>query len=398
MPFPASHQKDYKSLFDSTEIESVSPEQLRAQGSAKWTRVEAEYSASVAETDFGTAPEVRDALTASAVHGPYGYLPDSLSREVSRGFCRLYADVFGHEFDESQVQPVGDVISALETTIENVCPLGTAVIILTPAYMPFRSVPKMLGRQVIEVRMALRDGFWAVDFDGIRNAFRAGARLLILCNPHNPIGKIYSRDELERLAQIADDFGAWVFSDEIHALLTYDQIHIPYASVSEAASRHSVTAFSASKAWNIPGLKCAQVVIPANRVDAFWATARHSASRGASVSGAVATVAAYEHGQEWLEGTRRYLRDNRDLLHSFLVERIPKISTLPPQATYLSWLDCWRLGWGPRPAMEFIKRAGISFTDGYLCGEAGAGHVRLNFATPRPILDKILDRMADVTR
>lgn len=386
-------------MFNRYRAENTTLGELQNYASAKWTRVSAEYSASVAEMDFEVAPEISRSLIRAVTKGPYGYLPESLSSEVQRSFCQLYSQEFGHEFVTSQVQLIGDIINGLETVIDYVCPIGTPVTVMTPAYMPFLTVPPKTGRRVTEVPLSAVEGTWRIDFEGLRQAFRSGSRLLVLCNPHNPLGKVYSRKELEDVARLADEFGVYVFSDEIHALLAFGSSqHVPYASVSDAAAGHTFTASSASKAWNIPGLKCAQLAAPAAVSDEFWARARHSSSRGASTFGAIATAAAYQDGKPWLDGVRGYLRENRDFLHDLISERLPSVSSVRPDATYLSWFDCRKLGWGPRPATVFLERGGVSLTDGYLCGAAGQGHVRFNFATPQWAIEAIVDRMATAAR
>jgi cystathionine beta-lyase len=218
--------------------------------------------------------------------------------------------------------------------------------------------------------------------------------------------------------------GGRVFADEIHAPLIYPgQAHIPYASVSPAAAAHAVTGVAASKGWNLPGLKCAQLLLSNDADAAVWAERGFTFEHGASTPGARATIAAYRDGRPWLDDVVRYLDRNRALLAALLAEHLPQVGFLPPEGTYLAWLDCRALDGGtldggtldggtlaagrgypgersgqaagePSPADFFLAQAGVMLTDGAACGEGGGGHVRLNFATPRPVLAEIVRRMA----
>jgi cysteine-S-conjugate beta-lyase len=194
-----------------------------------------------------------------------------------------------------------------------------------------------------------------------------------------------------------------VFADEIHAPLIYPGgAHIPYASISAAAAGHAVTGTAASKGWNLPGLKCAQLILSNETDAATWAEAGITFEHGASPPGVQATTAAYRHGGPWLDEVVRYLDGSRRLLADLLAEHLPSVRYLPPEGTYLAWLDCRDLfremGTGvPRPAEFFLAKAQVALTDGAACGDIGQGHVRLNFATPRPILTEIVRRLAEAT-
>jgi len=270
------------------------------------------------------------------------------------------------------------------------------VILPTPAYMPFLVVPPWMGRAVIEVPMARDGDRYVYDLDALDAAFAAGGDLLVLCNPHNPIGRVLRPDEMLAVAEVVERHGGRVFSDEIHAPLVYDgHTHVPYASLTEATAAHTVTAVSASKAWNLPGLKCAQLVLSNDADAARWQEVGFMAEHGASNLGVVANIAAYEAGGPWLAEVLDYLDGNRRLLGDLLAERLPEVGYEPPEGTYLAWLDCRRLDLGDHPAEVLLERAGVALTDGPACGRAGAGFARLNLATPRPILEQKVARLAD---
>jgi cystathionine beta-lyase len=230
----------------------------------------------------------------------------------------------------------------------------------TPAYMPFLSVPGFLGREIIQVQMRDDAGFFTYDLDAIEDAFRAGGHLLIFCNPYNPLGRVFSTDEMAQLTNVVDRHGGRVFADEIHGPLVYPGMrHVPYASTSAAAASHTLTATSASKAWNLPGLKCAQVILTSEPDRERWEQMGFFDSRGASNPGVVANIAAYRHGEAWLDEVLAYLDDSRRLLAGLLRRHLPQVRYRPPDGTYLAWLDCAAMD---LPSSSPIKRTSPSWT------------------------------------
>lgn len=347
----------------------------------------------IAEMDFGTAPEVTAALHDSVEVARFGYLSDSIERDMAAACSDWHRDRYRWEIDPQMIHAAPDVIAVLQLAIENFAAPG-AVVVPTPAYMPFLTVPGDLGRTVIEVPMLEDHGRYRFDLDGLADAFAAGGTLLILCNPSNPLGATFDRDELLAVSEVAEAAGVRVFADEVHAPFTYgDSRHIPYASISETAARHSITGTSASKAWNIPGLKCAQAIVT-NEADAVrWAAIPRLFTQGASNLGVVANTAAYRSGGAWLDEVLNYLDSSRQLLDELLQQHLPHARYRRPDATYLAWLDLRDCGLGSDPARTLMA-AGLAVTDGALCGAGFEGYVRFNFATPRPLLVEIVELMA----
>jgi cysteine-S-conjugate beta-lyase len=260
--------------------------------------------------------------------------------------------------------------------------------------MPFLFMRAELGREVIEVPMALEQGRYVYDLDALDRAFAAGGNLLVLCNPHNPIGRVLETAEMEGIAQVVERHGGRVFSDEIHAPLVYDgHRHVPYASLSALTAGHTVTAVSASKAWNLPGTKCAQLVLSNDQDAETWVRVGRRYEHGASTLGVVAGIAAYEDGGPWLDQVLGYLEGNRRLLTELLADRAPQVGYTPPEGTYLAWLDLREAGLGEHPAEALLERTRVAVIDGPACGKAGSGFVRYNFATPRPVLEETVDRI-----
>ena len=379
-------------------LDRITVAELRRRGGLKWTYAGPDVlGAFVAEMDFGTAPEVNAALREVIARQDFGYLPPATAQRMAEACAAWLADRHGWAVDPDRIRPLPDVIKGLEAAITLFSRPGSPVILPTPAYMPFLSVPPLLGREIIQVPMLVEDGRRVLDLDGIDAAFAAGGHLLVLCNPCNPVGRVYSKDELGNVAEVVARNAGRVFADEIHAPLIYPGgTHIPYASLCDQAAGHSVTATAASKGWNLPGLKCAQLVLTSDADAATWADGGTGFmfEHGASTPGVRATTAAYRDGAAWLSDVVGYLDGSRELLERLLREQLPAVGYQPPEGTYLAWLDCRDLRVDGSPAEFFEAKAQVLLTDGAACGEAGSGHVRLNFATPRPILAEIVRRMA----
>lgn len=375
--------------------------ELRAGGSLKWTEFPDQLPAWVAEMDFGMAGPVTAALQDAVTRGLVGYLPGHLAAAMGSACRDFMLERHGWDVPADWIRPVADVLSALECTVKHFSAPDAKIVVLTPAYMPFLELPAIYGRELVEVPLARAAASWELDFDAL-DAALSGGGLLVLCNPHNPVGKVYSRAELLRISEIVAARGARVFSDEIHAPLVYDGgTHVPYASVSAAAASHTVSATSASKAWNLAGLKTAQMIFSNAADREVWAGVGHFVEHGASTLGVVANIAAYSSGGPWLSQVLHYLDGNRRLLAELVARYLPGALLLVPEGTYLAFIDCSALELapdlapGPRDSLSdfFREQAGVVVVDGAACGGAGKGYVRLNFATPRPILRRIVEQM-----
>ena len=374
-------------------FDHLTVEDLRAGGGLKWSLYPEAIGSFVAEMDFGTAPAVTAALHAAVDGAVFGYLPPALLQGMSEAYAAWSAERYGWTVPPERVRPLADVLAGLAAAIEHFSRPGSPVVLPTPAYMPFLTLPGVLGREVIEVPMARDGDRYVYDLDALDAAYRAGGHLLVLCNPHNPIGRVLEPAEMTAVAEVVDRHGGRVFSDEIHAPLVYPgHRHVPYASLGEVPAGHAVTATSASKAWNLPGLKCAQLVL-SNDADAdLWARVGLHPEHGAATLGVVANAAAYTSGAGWLDDVLAYLDGNRRLLADLLAEHLPGVRYTPPEGTYLAWLDCRELGLA-EPGPFFLEEAGVALTDGLLCGASGRQYVRLNVATPRPVLTEVVERM-----
>jgi len=382
------------------ERDAIGIDRLREIGSVKWSVFPEAIGAFVAEMDFPPAPAIAAAMKDAIDDGLTGYLPAAVRTRMTEATARWQRERYGWDVPAERIKPVPDVLTVLRATIDFFTEPGSKIVLPTPAYMPFLTIPAMHDREIIEVPMLLEDGRHVFDLDGIDRAFADGGGLLILCNPYNPLGRVFDRTELEAVAEVVERHGARVFSDEIHAPLVFaPHRHVPYASISPATAGHTITAASASKAWNLPGLKAAAVILTNDADVEIWARPEVAwAEHGTANLGVIATTAAFDESREWLAGTLDYLDGNRRLLGELLAEDIPGMGYRAPEGTYIAWLDARGLGIEGSPAVFFREHAGVAMTDGIACGAAGEGYLRFILATPRPVIEQAVRQMAAALR
>jgi cystathionine beta-lyase len=370
-------------------------EKLRMRTSMKWRAFPDDVlPLFVAETDYPLAPPIADVLAAAIRNSDTGYAPPT--SELPEAFAAFAAARWGWSVDPEQVWTTTDVGVAIVETLRRVTKPGEGVIVNPPVYFPFFDLVAESGARVVEVPLAggVEEG-WSLDLDGIEQAFRDGARAFLLCNPHNPVGRAHTAEELRAVADLAAQYGATVVSDEIHGPLTYpDAVFTPFLSVSDAARQVGVCVTAASKAWNLAGLKCAVMVTAGgpNRqvvgsmpLEVYWRT---------SILGLRASVAGYREGGEWLDGIVASLDASRRLLADLLAERLPAVKYRMPEATYLAWLDLRALGWGDDPAAHALEHAKVALSDGPPFGTPGRGFARLNLACSPEVLTEAVSRLA----
>ena len=375
-------------------LDSITEESLIAKGGRKWSSFPGSLGAFIAEMDFGVAPGVRQALREVDERDLYGYAPQSIVSDLQSATSAFCAERYGWQFPTDHVELASDVIASFLGILTHLTPADTPIVLPTPAYMPFFDVAKVTGRELFEVPMIRSETGWSVDLDALDSALVPGATL-VLCNPHNPIGKVYTEAELLALAEVVERNGARVFSDEIHAPLVYAPArHISYARLNETTAGHTATATAASKAFNIPGLKCAQLILSSEKDREIWAEKGNFVSGAASNPGILATTAAYTQSGDWLDEITAYLKGNRELLTDLVSAHLPNATFLPPEGTYLAWLDLRGYGLETGLSQHFNERAHVAITEGRLCGEVGEGHIRFNFALPRPLLTGAIERIA----
>ncbi|MGH9115246.1 MAG: MalY/PatB family protein [Acidimicrobiales bacterium] len=376
-------------------FDNFTPDSLRQRGSIKWQRYGNDVLAAwVAEMDFAAAPPVRAAIVGAVEREEFGYPVRDADCDLPRAVADWEAARYGWAVDPARVHILPDVLKGVELAVDRFSPPDSPVILTTPAYMPFLDVPGVVRRPAIEVPTFVDGGAHRLDYGGIDQAFARGAGTIIVCNPYNPLGRSFSAAEMAELAVVVERHQGRVVSDEVHAPLTYaGSRHVPYASVSGTAARHSLTLVSASKAWNLAGLKCAQIITTNDADEERWQSIPTLRTHGASTVGIRSNIAAFREGAPWLDDALAYLDGNRRLLGDLLGEHLPDVGYTAPEATYLAWLDCRPLGLDTEPADVFLERARVATSPGAAFGAGGAGHVRFNFATSRAILEQAVEAM-----
>jgi cysteine-S-conjugate beta-lyase len=379
-------------------FDAVDIERLRRRQTVKWTLNGPEVLAAwVAEMDFDVAPVVRAAILEAVDREDFGYVIGDLT-ELTTACAGFLAARYGWTVPPARVFPVADVLTGISVALDTFVPPDRGVVVPTPAYPPFFEVVELTGREALAAPLVVEGGRDTLDLDAIETALNRGAGAVLLCNPHNPTGRVFTTDELRTLAGVVEHHGARVVADEVHAPLVYAGArHVPYATVSEAAAEHTITVTAATKAFNIAGLKCAQVIATNHADAARWRGLRVFEVPSPTPIGIAATTAAYRDGGEWLDGLIAYLEGNRARLRDLLAAELPAIALRLPEATFLSWLDCSALGLDD-PARFFLDHAGVALSDGPPFGPGCEQQVRLNFGTSRALLERIVGAMGAAVR
>lgn len=371
---------------------------LRAKTGAKWHQHPERLNAWVADMDFPPPPVVLEALRERVDRADLGYADWGYPRPKSPAtqvFAERCGRRYGWELDAAEVFDFCDVVQGVQTVLHLGTLPGDGVVLHTPSYPPLWKSLRDMGRRQIDVPARVDEAGVHFDYDELeRRLLTEQATALLLCHPHNPTGHRFAVDELVRLVHIAERFDLLIISDEIHADLTYDAVHVPIASIAGAADR-TVTIHSASKAFNLAGMRHAVAHVgPARLRQALLDLPDHLLG-AINLMAAEATVAAWTGGDDWLDAVMAHLERNRALFASLLAERLPLAKHRPPAATYLAWVDCRAMGLGDEPVHAF-RRVGVELSDGNDFGPLGAGHVRVNLATSGAIVEQIVAAMATV--
>lgn len=349
----------------------------------------------VADMDFESPPAVKAAIERRAAQGIYGYtvMPDEGWEAISRWYEKKHDWPLRREWLAS----VTGVVTALSLCVELFSQPGGQVILQSPVYYPFYDVIKMNGRQVAANPLLHRNGRYEMDYEHLERLMLQGAKLLLLCSPHNPGGRVWERAELERLGELCLKHGVVIVSDEIHADLAFPgHKHLPIASLSPELANITVTCIAPTKTFNLPGLPAAYIVAAnkdmKRRLD-YRIKALSLHMTGFFTPDIL--TAAYEESEGWLEELMVYLRGNVDFAVGYLKEHLPQVVPMLPESTYLLWLDCRPLGLDVPGLKELMyHKAGVAFNEGSVYGEEGRGFLRVNLACPRTTLEEGLTRFA----
>lgn len=368
-------------------------DRLRQRTSEKWRAYPADVlPLFVAEMDYPLAEPIAAALHAAVDRSDTGYVGPE--RGMESAFADHARASWGWEVDQGRVRTTTDIGVVVVEALRRLIAPGDRVVITPPVYPPFFSYVPEAGGVVQEVPLVDDGASWTLDLEGLERAFADGARALLLCNPHNPLGLVHSREQLQAVAQLAERYGASVVSDEVHGSLTHrDAVFTPFLSVSDAARRVGVAAHAASKAWNLAGLKCAFFVTDGDAMAAMVRDLPVEVEERTSLFGRIATEAAYREGGPWLEGALDAIEVNRRLLAELLAEHIPEAVYRAPHASYLAWVDLRALGWGDDPAERILADAKVALGNGPAFGREGTGHVRINLACSPEVLTEAVTRM-----
>jgi cystathionine beta-lyase len=369
--------------------------------SSKWsyrkqrTGVEDVIPMWIADMDFACAPEIVEAIKARAAHPIYGYTvrTDAWYNGLINWMKKRH-DWSGIQRDWICFSP--GVVAGFNMTIQAYLHPGDKVILQPPVYYPMKNAIFNNGRQMVENPLKIVNGRYVMDYEDLEKKIDGRTKMIILCSPHNPVGRVWTRSELEQLVEVCERKDIVIVSDEIHLDLILGKIkHTPTAIVSEKAMQRTVTLVAPSKSFNVAGLTNSAAIIPNKKLrDAFLNVLQNNSVGGGNIFGAVAQEAAYAHGEPWLEELLVYLRGNLKYFEDFLAEKIPVLKVYPLEGTYLAWVDCTSLGMDDASLKEFmLKKAKLWFDEGTMFGSGGSMFMRINIACPRSMLKMALERL-----
>jgi cystathionine beta-lyase len=372
----------------------------RPTDSVKWNKYEPDVLPLwVADMDYPVAAPVRQALLRRIEHGIFGYpdvqdMPDDLP-ELRRVLVARMQRLYNWAITPEDLLFLPGVIVGLNLTCQVLAAPGGGVLVQTPVYPPFLKTARQAGMMRLDASLLRQpDGHYAIDWEAFETMMTDQTRVFILCNPHNPVGRVFRKDELEHMAEICLRHGVVICSDDIHCdLLFKRQRHIPIASLDKEVAQNTVTLMAPTKTFNIAGLQCSFAIVQNKELRIKLQQFKKGLVMWPNLIGLTATLAAYRDGQEWLSQVLDYMEGNRDYLFDFVKARLPGLEMVKPEGTYLAWLDCRKSGIQGNPYEFFLKEARVALNDGATFGKGGEGFVRLNFACTRAVLTQALDQM-----
>ncbi len=347
----------------------------------------------VADTDFLSPPEIIEALQKRTEHGVFGYgiPPKTMFSAVTNWVEKRY----GWKIKESWLIESPGVVTALAFAIQGLTEEGDKVLIQTPVYPPFYTMIKNNNREIVKNPLKYINGRYEIDFADFEEKLKSGVKLFILCSPHNPVGRVWTEDELEKMGELCKKYNVFVVSDEIHADIIFrPNVHTPLASLA-GLEEMTVTCIAPSKTFNIPGLQASVMIIPNAEIRKKITAAQGKIGySGNNILGRTAMEAAYTHGKQWLEQLIEYLKGNRDRVIGFISRELPDLHVVPSEGTYLLWIDCRKLGLSDIELKKrLVEKGKLALEPGTKYGEEGTGFVRMNIGCPRKLLEEGLIRL-----
>jgi cystathionine beta-lyase len=347
----------------------------------------------VADMDFRSAEPIIRALRERIEHGIFGYTRPA--PDLRRALQDRVKTLYQWEIHEGEILFLTGIVSGLNIAFQAFAGPGEAVLAQPPVYFHFLRDPVLHGRVLMDPPLVRKGDIYEIDFEKFEKAITQQTRLFVLCNPHNPVGRVYTRRELEKIAEICLRYRLVICSDEIHCDLVYSGFrHIPIATLSPEVSDQTITLMAPSKTYNVAGLDCGFAIMRSERLRRIWQNTSYGIISGVNILGYVAALAALREGQDWLNQVMGYLESNRDHLAAYIREKMPSMRMCKMEATYLAWLDCSQTAIPGNPAQFFLKEARVGLNNGPDFGKGGEGFVRLNFACPRSTLIEALERMS----
>lgn len=350
----------------------------------------------VADMDFATPPFIIDALKKRLEHPIFGYTAEPA--DYRPAIIDWERNLHGWEIDPEWLSYIPGIVKGIGMVLNVFTKPGEDVIIMPPVYHPFRIVPEENGRNVVNIPMIEDENHrYHVDFEAFENLETNGG-VLIFANPHNPSGRMWSKEELQKVAEISKKKNLLVISDEIHAdMALWGNKHVPFATVSDDAAQNSITFCAPSKTFNIPGIVSSFSVIPNKDIrDRFYGWLEASDFNAAPMMSPIATIAAYRKGDEWRKEMLAYIEDNIRFVEDYCEKNIPGVRALRPEASFLVWLDCRGLGLSHDELVDlFVNKARVALNDGAMFGKEGDGLMRLNVASPRSVMEEVMNRIKE---
>ena len=348
----------------------------------------------VADMDFLSPPAVTEAIIERAKHGLFGYTCPS--QEYYNSIINWVKRSHDWTLDQQWITFIPGIVKGIAFVIDCFSTKEDRVIIQPPVYHPFRIIPGLHQRKVVDNPLVLEAGQYKMDLSDLKKRIDTSSKILILCNPHNPGGRVWTKEELADLAEICYDNGILVISDEIHSDMAFENNkHVPFASVSEKAAQNSITFMAPSKTFNIAGIVSSYSIIPNEKIRTkFNNYLKSSELEEGHIFAYLAAQAAYEKGEEWLTEAKDYIWGNIQFVDQFLKANIPQIKAMIPEASFLIWLDCTELNLTQKDLVSlFVKDAKLALNDGTMFGKGGESFMRLNVGSPRSVIEKALNNL-----
>lgn len=348
----------------------------------------------VADMDFLSPPEITKALKERVEHGIFGYVvPDE---EYYTSIINWLEKRHNWMIEKETISFVPGVVKGIAFAIDEFTDVNDRIIIQPPVYPPFKSTTESLDRVIVNNSLIFEDGQYKMDFDNLRELAKTDCKMLVLCNPHNPAGRVWSKEELQELAEICFDNDILVISDEIHSDLALPGFkHTPFAIVSDKSAENNITLMAPSKTFNIAGIVSSFAVVENRELRSRYFNYLNARQLGqGTIFGYLASQYAYAHGEEWLNQAIEYIQKNIDFVDKYLQENIPQIKAVMPEASFLIWLDCRELNLTQKELENlFVHKAKLGLNSGKMFGEEGEGFMRLNIGCPLSTIEKALDNL-----